>query len=166
MVVSAEIAGTTPRSATSVAAPRLTEALSVWALHAVFVVLTFVTYARVDPVELYHVSRGGLAGGAGRALVELNYPVALAAIPILGLCAAPLRRRAAAVGLVLCALVPFTVDQDDLDARLVNAAPAAGVAVAIALTVWALRNGGLGRGPAKLAGDGLRIAVAAVALLV
>src|SRR5215208_3069534 len=170
MVVSAEIAGTTPRSATSVAAPRLTEALSVWALHAVFVVLTFVTYARVDPAELYHVSRGGLAGGAGRVLVELNYPVALAAIPILGLCAARLRRRAAsvaaAVGLVLCALVPFTVDQDDLDARLVNAAPAAGVAVAIALTVWALRYGGLGRGPAKLAGDRLRIAVAAVALLV
>jgi hypothetical protein len=146
------------------------EALSVWALHAVFVVLTFVTYSRVAPEELYHVSRDRVAGGAGRALVELNYPVALAAIPILGLCAARLRRPAtgalAALGVALCALVPFTVDQDDLDARPINALPAAGVAVAVALTVWALREGGLGRGPARLPGDPFRIVVAAVALLV
>src|SRR5215211_7825121 len=170
MVGSAEIAGVGPRSATSVATPRFTEAVSVWALHAVFGVLTFVTYARVDPEELYHVSRDGLAGGAGRALVELNYPVALAAIPILGLCAARLRRPSAgvlaAIGLALCALVPFTVDQDDLDARLVNALPAAGVAIAVALTVWVLREGGLGRGATRLPGDPLRIAVAVVALLV
>src|SRR5215208_5911335 len=169
MVESAEIAGVGPRSATSVATPRLTEALWVWALHAVFVVLTFVTYSRVAPEELYHVSRDGLAGGAGRALVELNYPVALAAIPILGLCAARLRRVAAgvlaALGVALCALVPFTVDQDDLDARLVNALPAAGVAIAVVLTVWALRAEGPGGGPARLPGDPIRIAVAAVAVL-
>src|SRR5215210_1073356 len=170
MVVRAEIAGTTPRSATSVAAPRLTEALSVWALNAALVVLTFVTYTRMDPEELYHVSRSGLAGGAGRALVELNYPVALAAIPILAICAARLRRRTAsalaAVGLALCALVPFTVDQSHLDARPVNAAPAAGVAIAVALTVWALRDSGLGERPGRLAGDRLRVAAAAIALLV
>ena len=158
-----------PRSATSVATPRLAEALAVWGLHAVFGVLTFVTYSRIAPEELYHVSRDGLAGGAGRALVELNYPVALAAIPILGLCAARLRRPAvgvlAAIGLVLCVLVPFTVDQHDLDARLVNVLPAGGVAIAVVLTVWALREGGIGRGPARLPGDPLRIAVAAVALL-
>src|SRR5215217_6638195 len=139
MVVSEELAGAAPRSATSVAAPRFTEPLLVWALHGIFRVLILVTYSRVAPEELYHVSRGGLAGGAGRVLVELNYPVALAALPILGLCAARLRRRAV---------------------------PAAGVAIAGALTVWALREGGVGQGPRRLAGDPLRIVVASLSALV
>ena len=41
-----------------------------------------VTYSRIRPEELYHVSRSGLAGGLGRALVFLNFPAALAAIAI------------------------------------------------------------------------------------
>src|SRR5215218_7516704 len=170
MVVSEELAGAAPRSATSVAAPRFTEPLLVWALHGIFLVLILVTYSRVAPEELYHVSRGGLAGGAGRVLVELNYPLALAALPILGLCAARLRRRAASAlalaALPMCAAVAFTVDQNDLDARLVNAVPAAGVAIAGALTVWALREGGVGQGPRRLAADPLRIVVASLAALV
>jgi hypothetical protein len=170
MVVSEEIAGErSPRSGFSVAVPGLREPVLVWALHGLFVVLTFVTYGRIAPGELYHTSRGGLVGGAGRALVELNYPVALAAIPVLGLCAARLRRPAASVlaagGVALCALVPFTVDQDDLDARPVNALPALGVVLAVALTVWALREGGLGRRQPRLPGDPLRLTVAAAALL-
>ena len=36
--------------------------------------------------------------------------------------------------------LPFFVDQDDLDARRVNAVPALGVAIALGLTVWATRR--------------------------
>ena len=170
MVVSEEVAGSVPRSATSVAAPRFTEPLFVWGLQAVFLVLTFVTYSRIAPDEAYNVSRGGIAGAASRTLVELNYPAALVAIPILGLCAVRLRRPAAyalaALGVPLCALVAVSVDQGDLDARPINALPALGVAIAAGLTVWALREGGLGTGPGRLAGDSLRVALAVVAGLV
>ena len=135
-----------------------------------FLVLTFVTYSRIAPDEAYNVSRGGIAGAASRTLVELNYPAALVAIPILGLCAVRLRRPAAyalaALGVPLCALVAVSVDQGDLDARPINALPALGVAIAAGLTVWALREGGLGTGPGRLAGDSLRVALAVVAGLV
>lgn len=165
-----EIAGRVPRSATSVAAPRFTEPLVVWGLQAVLLVVTFVTYSRIAPEEAYNVSRGGIAGAASRTLVELNYPAALVAIPILGLCAARLRRTAAyafaALGVPLCALVAVSVDQGNLDARPINALPALGVAIAVGLTVWALREGGVGAGPRRLAGDWLRVAVGAVAALV
>jgi hypothetical protein len=148
--------------------PALREPLVVWALHGAFVVLTFVTYARLSPGELYNVTRSGVAGGASRALVELNYPVALAAIPILGICAARLRRPAAyalaAIGAGFCAAVAFVVDPNDLDARLANAVPATGVAIAVGLTAWALRAGDVGAPTPSLAGDRLRIAAAIVAV--
>lgn len=151
------------------ATPGLRETVLVWSLYVAVVAVTFVTYARVPPDELYHVSRGGLTGGASRALVELNYPVALAALPILGICAARLRRPAAAAaalaGAVLCGTVPFVVDRADLDARSVNALPALGVAVAVVLTAWALRAGGLGASARRLPGDAVRGVVATVALV-
>ena len=46
------------------------EALAVWGLWGLLLVAMGVTYARVAPADLYHVSRGGLAGGCrggGRA---------------------------------------------------------------------------------------------------
>lgn len=129
--------------------------------------ITFVTYARLPPEETYNVTRSGLAGGAGRALVELNYPTALAVLPILGLCAARLRRplasALAAVGAVLCATVAFVVDPDDLDARAGNVVPALGVAIALMLMLRALREGGLGVRAPPLPGDRLRVVVAVVA---
>lgn len=171
MDVSAGVAAPAPpRRFAAVAAPGLREPLFVWALHGVFLALTFATYTRIAPDDLYHVSRGGLAGGAGRTLVELNFPVALAAIPLLGLCAARLRRRVAgglaALGVALCALVVVTVDQDDLDARAVNALPATGVVIAVALTVWALREGGLGGSHDRLPGDVPRLLLGVATLLV
>ena len=60
---------------------------------------------------------------------------------------------------------PGVVDQDDLDARWVNAVPAAGVAIALALTVAAARRGRTGFAP-RLPLDVLRVALAVVALLV
>jgi hypothetical protein len=66
-------------------------------MFAAVLLITFVTYARVPPAELYHVSRDGLAGGLGRALVELNYPDALAAVPLALIAADALRTTWSAV---------------------------------------------------------------------
>ena len=67
----------------------------------------------------------------------------------------------------LCAVVawPGVVDQDDLDARLVNAIPALGVGVALALTIAAGRRSGWGV-TGRLPLDPLRLGIAAVALVV
>lgn len=125
-----------------------------------------VTYARVDPAQLYHVSRDGLDGGLSRALVHLNYPIALVGVTLVLVALGALPRRASWVGgtaIVLCAVVawPGVVDRDDLDARWVNALPALGVAGALALTLAASRCTGAGFAPRRR-GDPARIAVAVV----
>jgi hypothetical protein len=152
------------------AEPGLHEILFAWALLLAVGSAVLVTYARIPTAELYNVDEGGLRGGAGRALVFTNYPVALAAIAVLALAAARLRRRwstaLATVGGLLCAVVawPGVVEQADLDARAVNAIPAVGVAMALVLTVAAVRRRGLGRRVPFGAGDGVRVALAAVLL--
>ena len=55
--------------------PSQGEALVTWALWAAVLAAIVVTYARLDPAELYHVSRDGLAGGFSRALVVANFPL-------------------------------------------------------------------------------------------
>ena len=103
-----------------------------------------VTYSRVPPARLYSVSGSGVGAGFGRALVFLNFPVALAALPVILLAADRLRRSrltvaGAVVAAGICSVVfwPGVVDQYDLDARPVNALPAAGVALAVVLSVAA-----------------------------
>lgn len=124
-------------------------ALVAWALIALFGLLTFVTYARLPAEETYNVSREGMAAGASRTLVFLNFPGAFVAIGVLLVCLERLRGRAAwlaGAGIVLCAVAawPGVLDQDDLDARWINAVPALGVAVAAVVTVLAVRSGGAG----------------------
>jgi hypothetical protein len=112
------------------------EILAVWVLFGLEAVTTLVTYSRLPAEELYNVSDSGLAAGAGRVLVLLNYPIAVAAIAVVGVLlerGAP--RVPAWIAIGLCALTPLTVDQDNLDARHVNVLPAAGVALAVTLTV-------------------------------
>jgi hypothetical protein len=109
----------------------------------------WVTYARLPVAELYNVSDNGVAAGAGRALVFLNYPTALVAIALLAVLAERLRGRlalVAALGAALCAVVfwPGVVEQSDLDAKPVNAVPALGVLIALVLTGVALARGGIG----------------------
>ena len=108
---------------------------AIWILYAAIACAVLVTYARVPVEELYHVSEGGLAGGLGRALVFLGYPVSLGAIGIALVSLGRLlegtlskSRRRTAIGLtvaavLLCATVavPGVIDQDDLDAKPVNA---------------------------------------------
>jgi hypothetical protein len=115
----------------------------VWGLFAAVGLAIFVTYVRLPSAELYNVSEEGLASGAGRLLVFLNYPVSLVAIAIAWLAAERLATRfahaAAAVATVLCAVtaLPGVVDQHDLDAKEINVVPAIGTAIAFALSLRA-----------------------------
>lgn len=116
---------------------------AVWALLLATAAVILITYSRLAPEELYNVSEEGLALGLGRALVFLNYPVSLVAIPIAWLAADRIGPRralwAAGVATALCAVTawPGVVDQHDLDAKPVNALPAIGVAMAFVLSLRA-----------------------------
>ena len=107
-----------------------------WALFAADVLAVLVVYSLVDPSRLHNVSHGGLAGGLSRAFVHLSFPVAIVAVALILLALAGLPSRAWWVGgpaLALCWFVawPGVVDQDDLDAKLVNIVPALGVVLAL-----------------------------------
>jgi hypothetical protein len=116
---------------------------AVWALLLATAAVVLITYTRLPTEELYNVSEEGPALGLGRTLVFLNYPVSLVAIPIAWLAAERIAARwafwAAVVATVLCAVTawPGVVDQDDLDAKLVNVLPAIGVAISFVLSVRA-----------------------------
>ena len=146
------------------------EAVAVWALWGLVLLAILVTYARLAPEETYHVSRDGLVGGLSRVVVELNFPLALVAIGIVLVALSALPGSAWWAGgpaIALCAVtaVPGVVDQADLDARWINAVPAAGAAIAFSLTLLAARRSGRGVAP-RLSLDRARIALAAVTLLV
>ena len=133
-----------------------------------------ITYWRLPPASLYHTSTEGLAGGAGRMLVFLNFPTAVVAVAILPLVVdrlLPWSRRLvlavglAALGLCVVVLVPGVVDIDDLDPRPVNIVPASGVALVLGLTAVAARTGAVGWTP-RAHGDRLRLVIAvALAIL-
>jgi hypothetical protein len=131
------------------------------------VLAVLVVYTVLDPRDLYNVSRDGASGGLSRALVQLNFPIALVAIPLAVLALDALPRRAWLAGtpaLALCALVPVVVDPGDLDARLQNVLPALGVALAALLTIAAGRHAGRGFAPWR-SSDRVRLAVALVVVL-
>ncbi|MGZ8694995.1 MAG: hypothetical protein ACXWYS_06095, partial [Gaiellaceae bacterium] len=123
--------------------PGRIELVAVGALFGAILVATLVTYARLAPAELYHVSDDSLAGGLSRALVELNFPDALVAVPLALIAVDVLRARWAAVlgGAALAACLvtawPGVVDADDLDAKAINAVPAAGVVLTTVLVALA-----------------------------
>ncbi len=146
------------------------EIVLVWMLFAVVTVEVLVTYSRIPSRELYHVSGSGIEGGLSRALVFVNFPVALVALAVLGLIYTRLPARsyraAAILAGVLCAAVfwPGVVSQADLDARPVNAVAASGVLLALVLTGVVAINGGLSRRSWQRA-DWVRAAVAIVLLV-
>jgi hypothetical protein len=135
---------------------------AVWALVAASLVATAVTYARLPASQLYDVSGSGLRGGLSRAVVELNFPDALIALAVLGVLAAQLPRTLrylAALAAVLCAVavMPGVVSQSNLDAKWVNAVPALGVGLALALTLLAPPIAS----PKRVRGDRVRVVLAA-----
>lgn len=124
----------------------------VWGASAAAAAVVLVTYSWVDPAETYHVSREGLAGGLSRALTLVNFPIALVAIALALIAVAALPAAAwwvAAPAIALCATIPFFVDQDDLDARWVNAIPALGVLLAVGLTAAAAQRSGRSFAPPR-----------------
>jgi hypothetical protein len=143
------------------------EIAAVWLLYAVVGAEILVTYARLDPGELYNVSRSGIAGGASRLVVFLNFPVALVAIAVLLLLLERLGgqlKAAAVAGIALSAAVfwPGVVDPGDLDAKPVNAVAAVGVGLAVVVTLLVRRRGrteALDRTAGRL-----RLAIAVIAL--
>jgi hypothetical protein len=150
--------------------PGLAEALIVWALWGLVALAVFITYWRIPPAELYNTSGTGPLAGASRLVVYLGYPVAIAAVPLAFVAAARLRTgfayAAAAAATLLCFTIGFpgVIDQNDLDARRVNALAAAGVGIALALTVAAVARRGVGNSEPWSAADWPR-ALAAVVLL-
>ena len=130
--------------------------------------VVLVTYSWVAPTETYHVSHDGLAGGLSRVLTLMNFPIALVAIALVLIAVAalpPAAWWAAVPAIALCATMPWFVDQDDLDGRWVNAIPALGVLVALALTVAAARRVGAAIAPRR-PWDRWRFVVAAVVVLI
>jgi hypothetical protein len=121
---------------------------TVWALWGLVAVAILVTYSHVPVEQLYHVSHEGVVGAAGRVLVFVNFPVALVAVALVAIAVDPKDSRGADVlglfSVVLCAVVawPGVVDQSNLDAKPVNALPAIGVAIALALSLAAHDPGG------------------------
>ena len=147
--------------------PSQGEALSAWIIWGAVTLAVLVTYSRLDAAELYNVSNEGLTGGLGRAVVLLNFPIALVAIALTLVAVAALPRGAwvfAGPAIAFSAVVPVTVDQNDLDARWTNAVPALGVALALALTVAAARRAGSSFAP-RLTGDPMRLLASAVVLV-
>ena len=151
--------------------PAMGEVLCVWSVIALLLTAIFVTYWRLPAADLYNTSVEGLRGGAGRVLVQTNFPsVSLVAIALVLIAVSALPARAwwvAAPAIALCLVTawPGQVKQSDLDARAVNLIPALGVALALGLTVWAARRAGAGLAP-RLPGDRVRLVAAAVILLV
>ncbi len=150
--------------------PGRVELVAVGALFGVILVATLVTYSRLSPAELYHVSHDGLAGGLSRALVELNFPDALVAVPLVLIAIDVIRTRWAAVlgglGLAACLVTagPGVVDADDLDAKAINAVPATGVVLTAVLVAIALPR--LATARPRLRGDVARLVLAVATVVV
>jgi len=128
-----------------------------------------ITYSRIDPKQLHNVSRHGVGGGLSRVLVAVNFPISLVAVALVLIALDALPKRARWIGapaLALCAVTawPGVVDEDKLDARLVNLVPALGVIVALALTAAAATRSGAGRAP-RMPFDTARITVAGAVLV-
>jgi len=146
------------------------EVVLVWLVFVVVTAEILVTYSRVPARELYHVSGSGIVGGLSRALVFVNFPVALVALAILAFVYPALRgrrwRASVLVAGALCAVVfwPGVVRQSNLDARPVNAPPALGVLLAVVLTAVAVRGGGLSRKSWRRT-DAVRLVIGVVLLV-
>jgi hypothetical protein len=126
-----------------------------WAPFLITVIAIVITYSRLPVESFYHVSVDGLAGGLGRALVHLNFPVSIAAIALLGVAVLRIRQSGrvttpaasrrltiiAGIGTLLCLVtgVPGVVDNGDLDAKPINIVPAIGILIALGLSVVSLR---------------------------
>jgi hypothetical protein len=146
----------------------LWEVWLVWLLFGLAAVAVFETYWRLPPSELWKVTGSGLEGGASRAFVFLSFSAAVAAPPVLAIVADRLDDRratvAAIVAFVLCATVaiPGVQTPNDLDAKWAQLPAVLGVVLSVVLTVLGMRRGREEPRQTSLAGDRMRLVVAAV----
>ena len=159
------------------AGPGLHEAVAAWAVFGVIAAMVWITYARLPARDFYNVTGSGFSGGAARVLVLLGWPISIAAVALLAVATdrllasspRPRQRRAviaaAVTATALCATIawPGVIDEADLDAKPSNALAAAGVGIAVLLTLVAARRTGLGTFARRRHGD--RAAIVFVALL-
>jgi hypothetical protein len=140
-----------------------------WEIRAVLALMVLdgiaviATYSRFPASDLYNVHHSGVAAGFGRELVALNFPFALIGIAFVGVAWPRLRgslRLAGAVAIVLCAVVDLAVEQTNLDAKPLNAVPALGLFLAVALVLAV----GVPSGPRRARGDRMRVAFAVLLL--
>jgi hypothetical protein len=138
--------------------PGLTGVLVLWAMWIVVCAGTWATNARVPAALLYGFHGAGIVSAAGRVVVLLGWPVALAAIPLTAVAverflASPHVRRSARavvaaslVSIGLCATVawPGAQQSTHLDARFINSPAALGVALAFAVTIYVVATTGRG----------------------
>ena len=138
------------------------EVTGVLALIVLDGIAVIATYSRFPTTLLYNVRHSDtVSAGFGRELVALNFPFALVGIALVGLAWPRLHGPLRSVGVLaiaLCAVVYFAVDENDLDAKRLNAVPALGLALAVAL-VFAV---GVPSVPKSVRGDRLRIGISAV----
>jgi hypothetical protein len=149
----------------------LWEVRLVWLLFGLATIAVFETYWRLPPSELWKVTGSGLEGGASRAFVFLSFSAALAAAPVLAIVVDrlddPSATLAGLVAFLLCATVavPGVQTPDDLDAKWSQLPAVAGVVLAVALSVWAMRRGRVERLRTSRAGDRVRLVAGAVLLV-
>lgn len=161
-----------------VSGPSLVGALLVWALLAAVTTVIFATYSRLPAAELATTVPAGVARGARRALIFVNFPVALIAIALAIAAAARLDAGLAAsatlahrlvtalagLAIVLClvATFPGVVRMDALAVGPINALPALGVLIALGLAAGAVTMTGISSARSRTIGDMLRFAAGVV----
>jgi len=151
-------------------ASRLNEVWAVWILFGTTAVFVFITYWRLPPAVLWKTTNTGFVGGAGRAFVFISFSAAVAAVATLPIVTDRLANRRAyflgAGALVLCATVayPGVQTESHLDPKWSNTFAVVGVALAVALTAWASRNGRREPAHATRSGDRSRLIVGGIAL--
>ena len=139
------------------------EVLAVCGLYASWLVLIFVTHARLPPARLY-ANPGGPAGGVSQILTFLGHPLSVAAVAValvlvgrLGVRTGwSLWRRAGAASF---AVGPWAAVSDwmDLEVQSVHALGVPVVVLTLALTVGAVRAHGVGRLAPPTGGDRVRL---------
>jgi hypothetical protein len=152
-------------------APTLWEARAVWLLFGLAAIAVFETYWRLPPTDLWKVTNSGFVGGAGRMFVFVSFSAAVAAPPVLAIAADRLDRRLAtglaSVAFVLCATVaiPGVQTPSDLDPKWSQVAAVVGVVASFLITAWAAGRGRAETARTTPAGDRVRLALAALLLL-
>ena len=138
--------------------PGLTGVLVVWAVWIVVCAATWATNARIPVSLLYGFHGAGIVSAAGRVVVLLGWPIALAAVPLEAVAVerflasphTPVTGRvvsaASVVSVALCVTIawPGAQQGSHLDAKYINAPAAVGVAIAFGLTMYVVAATGRG----------------------